>query len=315
LAQVQPVAVPPPVARLDIAQQHALMRLATRASLAVALGLLVIKLFAWHWTGSVSLLASLLDSAVDATASGVTLVAVHASLQPADREHRFGHGKLEPLAALAQALLIVASAVALAFSAIERLRAPRPVEQGMVGVAVMVVASLATLALVRFQKRVVLQTGSSAVTADSMHYRSDLLMNAGVAVSLVASSQLGLPIVDPLLGLFVAGLIAHGAWSIAHDAVQLLMDREFPDEERRRIKQIVLAHPDAKGLHDLRTRRSGTLPFIQFHLELDGEMTLQRAHEIGEEVEASILAHFPDAEIIVHADPDSMPPDGPNFGR
>lgn len=315
MAQTRTTAIPQPSVRLDATQQHALMRQATRASLIVAVALLVLKLVAWQWTGSVSLLASLLDSAVDATASAITSLAVHVSLQPADREHRFGHGKLEPLAALGQAILIAGSAGALAWSAIERLRDPRPVTQSVAGIVVMGVASVATVGLVRFQKHVIARTGSSAVTADAMHYRSDLMMNAAVAVSLLASSQLGLPIVDPLLGLFVAGLIVHGAWRIGHDAVQLLMDREFPDEERRRIKQIVLAHPDAKGLHDLRTRRSGMLPFIQFHLELDGGMTLQRAHEIGDEVEASILAQFPDAEIIVHADPDSSPPDGPHFGR
>ncbi len=309
----QPPAANPP--RLEAAQQHALMRQATRASVAVAVALLALKSVTWWWTDSVSVLASLLDSAVDATASAVTMVAVHASLQPADREHRFGHGKLEPLAALGQGILIGVSTIGLAVSAVERLRNPHPVDQGLVGVAVMIVASAATLALVRFQRHVVQQTGSSAVTADAMHYRSDLLMNAAVALSLLASTYLGWPILDPLLGLVVAVLVGRSAWKIGHDAVQLLMDREFPDDERHRIKQIVLSHAEAKGLHDLRTRRSGTLPFIQFHLELDGHMTLQRAHEICDEVEICIRAEFPDAEIIVHADPDQLPPDGPSFGR
>lgn len=304
-----------PHLRPDRAAQHVLMRRATRASLAVALFLAGMKAAAWLGTGSVSMLGSMLDSVVDATASGVTLLAVHVSLQPPDREHRFGHGKLEPLAALLQAVLIGGSCAGLVYSAVERLRVPRPVEQGLVGVAVMGVATVATLLLVRFQRHVIANTGSSAVTADSAHYTSDLLMNLAVALSLLATTWLGWTLVDPLLGLAVAVLVGRGAWHIGHDAVQLLMDREFPDEQRRHIKDLVLGHPEVRGIHDLRTRQSGMQRFIQFHMELDGAMPLSRAHTIGEEVEATIQAQFPDAEVIVHADPADAPRDGLSFKR
>ncbi len=300
-------AAAPSRATLD---QHAMMRRATRASLAVALSLALIKGGTWWLTDSVSILASLLDSLVDAMASGVTMLAVHASLQPADREHRFGHGKLEQLAGLGQAVLIAASACGLFYSAFQRLRAPVPVERGLVGVAVMAVASAATLGLVRYQRRVVQQTGSTAVTADSMHYTSDLLMNGVVALSLVLSTWLGWALVDPVLGLMVSVVIGRSAWKIGYDAVQLLMDREFPEADRQTLLRIVRSHPEVRGLHDLRTRLSGLQRFVQFHLELDGAMPLRDVHVICEQVEAEIRAAFPTAEVIVHADPDDHPPDG-----
>ena len=285
------------------AEKHTLMRTATRASLATAILLLIVKLVVWRVSGSVSLLASVLDSAMDALASGVNLLAVHHALVPADREHRFGHGKLEPLAGLGQSLFIFASALSLCWNAVDRLRNPQPVQAGLAGIAVMVFAIVVTLILVRYQRHVIARTASTAVGADSLHYASDVLMNAAVIVSLAASSWLGWTIVDPLFGMVVAVLIGRGAWKIGHDSVQLLMDREFPDDERRNIAAIVKQHPEVKGMHDLRTRHAGLQAFIQFHLELDGEMSLVHAHQICDDVEATLLQHFPGAEILVHIDP------------
>ena len=298
-----------------VATQHALLRRATRASLAVALALIVLKAGAWWWTGAVSLLASLIDSTTDALASAVTLVAVHASLQPADDEHRFGHGKLEPLAGLAQAVLVLASALGLAWSAVQRLRYPEPIALGGVGIAVMVVASAATLGLVRFQRRVAAATRSSAINADRLHYESDLLMNGVVVLSLAATTWLGWALIDPLLGLAVAVLVARSAWQIAWDSVQLLMDREFPDAERHVVAAAVLAHPEVRGLHDLRTRRSGTQAFIQFHVELDATMSLREAHVVTDAIETALRAAYAHAEILIHVDPADHPPDGPRLGR
>jgi len=284
-------------------EKHTLMRTATRASLSVAILLLVVKVVVWRVSGSVSLLASVLDSAMDALASAVNLLAVHHALLPADREHRFGHGKLEPLAGLGQSLFIFASALSLLWNAVDRLRNPRPVTAGLAGIGVMVFAIVVTLLLVRFQRQVIARTASTAVGADSLHYASDILMNLAVIVSLALSSWLGWTLVDPLFGMVVAVLIGRGAWKIGHDSVQLLMDREFPDEERRNIAAIVKRHPEVKGMHDLRTRHSGLQAFIQFHLELEGEMSLAHAHQICDEVEATLLQQFPGAEILVHIDP------------
>ena len=299
----------------EVQAQQAMMRKATRASLTVAVTLIVVKVVAWLLTGSVSLLASLVDSSTDALASLVTLFAVHASLQPADEEHRFGHGKLEPLAGLAQSVMILASAIGLAVSAVQRLRNPQPVDMGLAGIGVMVFASFATLGLVRYQRMVAAATRSTAVNADRLHYETDLLMNAAVIVSLVASTWLGWVLVDPLLGLCVAVLVGRSAWQIATDAVQLLMDREFPDEERKTLAAAVLSHPEVLGLHDLRTRRSGTQAFVQFHVELDPDMPLRQAHVVTDSIELALRDVYPQAEILIHVDPSDHPPDGPRIGR
>jgi ferrous-iron efflux pump FieF len=280
-----------------------LMRRATRASLAVALSLACFKLGAWWVTDSVSVLASLVDSLVDLTASGLTLFAVKVSLQPADHEHRFGYGKFEPLAGLGQAALVGGSAVTLLYSAVQRLRDPQPIQESWAGVAVMVIASVATLFLVRYQRRVIATTGSTAVSADSLHYQTDLLMNAAVVVSLLASTFLGWTLVDPLFGLMVAVLVGRSAWQIGARAVHLLIDSEFPDQERKEIIARAMAHPEVRGVHDLRTRYSGLQSFIQFHLELDGELTLRTAHDIGDAVELEVLQRYPGAEVIIHLDP------------
>ncbi len=299
----------------EILAQQLMMRKATRASLAVAVSLIALKAGAWWWTDAVSMLASLLDSTTDALASGVTLVAVHASLEPADEEHRFGHGKLEPLAGLAQSVLVLGSAIWLAVSAVQRLRNPQPISMGIVGIAVMLIASAATLFLVRYQRKVSAATRSTAVNADRLHYESDLLMNAVVIISLAASSWLGWQILDPLLGMCVAVLVARSAWQIAWDSVQLLMDREFPDSERHVLVEAVLAHPEVRGIHDLRTRRSGTLAFVQFHVELDAEMSLRHAHVVTDAIEAALREAYPHAEILIHVDPEGHPTEGPRLVR
>jgi ferrous-iron efflux pump FieF len=287
-------------AHLDRQQQ--LMRMATRASLAVAVVLLGLKVAAWQWTGSVAMLASATDSLLDALASTVAMLAVHWSLEPADAEHRFGHGKLEPLAGLVQAILVLVSAVVLLQSSVARFVAPRPVDQGALGLVVMAIASAATLALVRYQAHVVRQTGSTTVSTDALHYGTDLLMNLAVAVALVGAWGFGWLWLDPLLGLVVAVLVGRSAAQIGWDAIQLLMDRELPEDDRRRITEVVCRHPEVLGLHDLRTRRSGLHRFVQFHLELDGDLLLRDAHRIGQEVEAEVAALYPGAEVLVHFD-------------
>ncbi|RMD61541.1 MAG: cation diffusion facilitator family transporter [Alphaproteobacteria bacterium] len=279
------------------------MRLATYASVSVAGTLIVVKFAAWVLTDSVSLLSTLIDSLLDAAASLVNLFAVRHALAPPDREHRFGHGKAEPLAALGQSTFIAGSALFLVIEAGQRLYEPQPVQRGEVGIGVMVFAIVVTFALTRFQAHVVRRTGSVAIRADSLHYVGDLLVNAAVIVALVLSAQLGWIYADPLFGIAIAAYILRTAWIIARGAMDMLMDRELPDAERERIKQIVLAHREVTALHDLRTRVSGPRIFIQVHIEMDGDMSLYRAHEIADTVEAALRAAYPDAEVIIHQDP------------
>ncbi|MCH8035712.1 MAG: cation diffusion facilitator family transporter [Proteobacteria bacterium] len=288
---------------LEPAVAARLMRRATYASVAVAGTLFVVKLAAWRFTDSVSLLSTLIDSLLDAAASTINLLAVRHALRPADREHRFGHGKAEPLAALGQTAFIAGSAVFLVIEAGRRLFAPRPVLQVEVGIGVMILAIVVTFALTRFQAHVVRQTGSVAIKADSLHYLGDILVNAAVIVALLLASQFGWFIADPLFGIAIAGYILIVAWRIARGAFDMLMDRELPEPERARIGRIVLDHPSVIDMHDLRTRTSGRKTFIQVHIELDGGMSLYQAHDVADEVEASLRAAYPGAEVIIHQDP------------
>jgi ferrous-iron efflux pump FieF len=279
------------------------MRRATAASTGVALVLVLVKTVAWLLTGSISVLSSLIDSLMDVIASLVNVFAVRHSLQPADAEHRFGHGKAEPLAGLAQAAFLSGSAVLLMIEAVGRLFTPQPVVAIEIGIGVMVFSIVVTVLLVTYQRSVVRRTRSTAVSADALHYETDILINGSVIVSLTLTKWLGWEYADPLFGMAIALYLVRGAVKIARRALDLLMDREFTDAERDRIREIVLGHPKAEGMHDLRTRSSGMLPFVQLHLELDGDLALSEAHEIADEVEERIRDAFPGAEVIIHQDP------------
>jgi ferrous-iron efflux pump FieF len=285
-----------------------LLRLATHASVATATLLIAGKLVAWVMTGSVSVLASLVDSMMDVAASLINLFAVRYALMPADHEHRFGHGKAESLAGLAQTTFIAGSAVFLILQAVDRLLHPRPLEDVGIGVGVMVFAILATLVLLIFQRHVIRVTGSTAIKADALHYTTDVLTNASIIIALLLSGY-GWQGIDALFALGIAAYILHSAWRIGHEAFQLLMDRELPDEQRQRIRHAALGNSRVRGVHDLRTRRSGHDIFIQMHLELDDELSLVDAHAIADEVEASIRVIHPEADILIHKDPHSLEED------
>lgn len=280
-----------------------LMRRATYAAVAVAITLVAVKAVAFWMTGSIAMLGTLFDSLLDGAASLLNLFAVRHALTPADKEHRFGHGKAEALAGLGQSFFIFASAGYIAVAAVMRLLNPTPIENSLVGIAVTVVAIVVTLALVAYQRHVVARTQSLAIEADSIHYRGDLLMNLSVIAALVLSGMFGFHRADPLFGIVIAALIAWSAAKIVLAALNQLMDRELSEEERERIKEIAIAHPEVVSLHDLRTRASGVHTFIQFHLEMDGAMRLVEAHRIADEVEREVMAEFPGSEVIVHQDP------------
>jgi ferrous-iron efflux pump FieF len=289
----------------DTTRNPRLLRLATNASVATAAILITAKLAAWVMTGSVSVLASLVDSMMDVAASLINLFAVRYSLMPADHEHRFGHGKAESLAGLAQTTFISGSAVFLILQSVDRLLHPRPLEDVGIGVGVMVFAILATLALLILQRHVIRVTGSTAIKADALHYTTDVLTNVSIIIALLLSG-FGWQGVDALFALGIAAYILYSAWHIGHEAFQLLMDRELPDDQRQRIREAAHSHGQVRGIHDLRTRRSGHDIFIQMHLELDDELSLFDAHGIADEVEARIREIHPEADILIHTDPHSL---------
>lgn len=291
-----------------------LKRRAAVASVLVAAVLILAKAVAWLATGSVSILSTLIDSLLDMAASLVNLFAIRQAIQPADKEHRFGHGKAEPLAGLVQAAFIGGSAVFLLIEASERLVNPVAIGNTTLGFAVMGFSIVLTLGLVAFQRFVIRKTGSLAITADSVHYRADLLTNLSVIVALFVSTRLGISWADPVIALGIAAYILYSAWQILRQSFNLLMDRELPDHDRARIREIACAHPGVINVHDLRTRSSGTHTFIQFHLELDGNMTLIDAHTIADQVMRQVEQEFPDAEVLIHEDPFGVPERRAVFG-
>jgi len=289
-----------------------LMKLATHASLATAIILIIAKLAAWLWTDSVSILATLIDSCLDAAASLVNLLAVRHALEPADKEHRFGHGKVESLAGLGQSMFIAGSAGFLLLEAAGRLVHPQSLHVVSVGVAIMAFSIIATLALIAFQRYVIRKTGSTAIKADYLHYKTDALVAISVIAALLLASS-GWPGFDAVFAIGIVVYILYSSWGIASEAIQSLMDHELPDEDRKRIHDIVISHKHVKGMHDLRTRRAGTTAFIQLHLELEDSLTLLHAHAISDAVEAKIRKAYPDSEIIIHEDPASLMEPMPEF--
>ena len=281
-----------------------LTRSAAFASIAMALFLAVLKGWAVWQTGSTAMLGSLADTSLDLVASVATLVGVWVAAMPADEEHRFGHGKAEALAAMFQVILIVLSAGGIAFRAVTALVESGRTEAADQGIAVSVLAILGTFALLAWQRHVIRRTGSLAIRTDNVHYQSDLLLNLAVIAALVLDQYLGFARADPLFGLAIAAWLLWGAWRASREAVDNLMDREWPEEKRLRFVERAATHPELSKLHDLRTRTSGDRNFVQFHVDLPASMTVGEAHAIIERVEEDLCREFPGMELLIHIDPE-----------
>lgn len=287
---------------MDKDQAGNLMRWATRASMTVALTLVITKFYAWWQSGSIAMQGSLADSALDLAASVVTFFAVKTALIPADDDHRFGHGKAEALAGLFQAAVMSGSAVFLLLEAVSRLWEPQASQASELVISISLFAIALSLVLVIFQSFVVNRTGSPAIAGDHLHYKGDLLMNLGVVLAAYLSAM-GYLMADGIFGVLIAGYILWGAWDVAVPSIDMLMDKEMSDEGREQIIMTVQGHKAVLGLHELRTRRSGRDRFIQMHVEVDGAMTVQQGHDVSEEIEEELARLYPDAEILIHIDP------------
>ncbi|ASJ98264.1 MULTISPECIES: cation efflux pump FieF [Shewanella] len=286
----------------DTSQYDFWVKLASRASVATALILIVIKLAAWMYSGSASMLASLTDSFADALASIVNFIAIRYAIVPADKDHRYGHGKAEPLASLAQSAFILGSAFLLLLHGGDRLINPAPVQHAMVGVVVSVIAIVLTLALVLLQRRALAKTSSTIVEADALHYKSDLFLNGAVLLALVLS-QFGWWWADGLFALLIALFIGQQAMELGYRSAQSLLDRELDADTKLKIVQAIEKDPRINGFHDLRTRTSGKTTFVQCHLELDGNLPLVEAHAIADAAEARVRSLFDHVEVLIHQDP------------
>ncbi len=290
----------------DHAHLHAHGTLTSRAayaSIAVAVCLLLIKGYAVWATGSMAMLGSLADSALDMLASIITLIGVRVAAMPADDDHRFGHGKAEALVAMAQVMLISIAAIGIAWQSILRLGSPSPVRAPEFGVAASAIAIVATIALLAYQRYVVRQTGSIAIQTDQLHYTSDLAMNAVVLIALALDGWMQVRGVDAVAGLGISLWLMFSAWQSAISALDQLMDKEWPEDRKATLEALALAHPDVQGIHDVRTRSSGAHDFVQFKAYVDPTLSLAAAHDIMDRVEHDLERAFPGTEILIHPEP------------
>lgn len=279
-----------------------LIKSAAIASVVVAIVLVLVKAMVWWLSGSVSLLAGLTDSILDSLASLLNLIAVTIALKPADHDHKFGHGKAEALAGLAQAVFITISALLVAWQGIKHLLQPAPLEHTHWGIAVMLFSLVVTMVLLQFQRYVVRKTGSTAITADSLHYKSDILLNISILLALVLSSY-GWQYSDALFGILIAFYILWSAISVGKEAIAILMDRELPEKITQQMLALANAVPEIMGAHDLKTRKSGVHWFVQLHVELPAGMGLEEAHQHCLAVRKVIQQQWPQADVTIHADP------------
>ncbi|WGE82103.1 cation diffusion facilitator family transporter [Actinobacillus equuli subsp. haemolyticus] len=282
-----------------------LVKRAANFAILVACLLIAIKAFAWWKTGSISILAAVTDSVVDLLASITNILVLRFALLPADENHTFGHGKAESLAAIAQSAFIGGSAVFLVLQGVHKLMHPHFMEGSEIGIVVSLISIAVTGALVWYQKRVVRLTRSPAIAADSLHYQTDLLMNAAILVAMVLSLY-GFVYADAIFAIGIALYIGINAFKMFWEAVQVLLDKALPQEEIDQILELAAKHERIIGIHDLLTRQVGAVRFIQLHLELEDNLTLLEAHDITDSLEQKILAIFPRSEIIIHQEPTSI---------
>ena len=288
------------------AERSKLTARAAMASIAMAVILIMLKTWAAYRTDSTAMLGSLADSGLDLVASLVVLLGVRIAAQPADYEHRFGHGKAEALASLVQVILITISAIFIGIRAVQRLLVGAETADAELGIGVSVFAMLLTAALITYQRHVVKRTGSLAIGTDRLHYSSDLLLNGSVIVALALDQYARLKGADAVFGLLIAAWLMWGAWSASSNALDQLMDREWPDELRERFLAAAKDYPELAGLHDFRTRSSGTHYFAQFHVWVPADWTVQHAHDRLDVVEEELQQRFPGTEILIHVDPEGQ---------
>ncbi len=280
-----------------------LMRRAAIASVCVAMLLTLTKAGAYLASNSVAMLASMADSALDLLASAANFIAIRTSLAPADQEHRFGHGKAEPLAGLMQSAFITASAMFLLVQSVDRLIAPQPIENSSIALAVMTVSIVCTFFLVWYQQHAIKASRSTAIAADRMHYVGDLASNIAVIIAIGLAAWFGWLWADPLLAIGVAGLLLWSAFKVGRDSLDQLMDRELPDEDRAAILAVITGHPQVRSVRELKTRKSGLSTFIQADITLDGGMSLDAAHCVTDALEDSLARAFPGAQAVIHQEP------------
>lgn len=294
---------------LTLAEEASAKRSAARASILVAGFLVILKSATGFLTGSISVWASLLDSSMDIFASAVNYVAVRTASRPADEDHSYGHGKAESLAGLFQAIVIAGSGIFLIYEAVKRIITPVETRQELLGIASMIIAMLLSGVLVLRLNRVARKTDSLALKADAVHYVTDIFTNGGVLAALLIVHFTRWAIADPLISIALALYILWSAASVAHISIDVLMDHRLPIEIDERVAAIISRFESSgvAGFHDLRTRQSGAIKFIDLHLDVDRTMTLEQAHELTVRVIRAIESEIPRSRVQIHMDPANLP--------
>lgn len=288
---------------VDRNEAEKLLKRATTASVSVAIALIGLKTWGYIESGSVAIFGTLLDSVMDSLSSIIIFAAVRLSIVPADDDHRFGHGKAEAIAGLLQAFVITATSFLLMYEVFDKILNPQAISKPELGIWIILASIGLTVLLVLYQKHVTRKTGSVAIEADGMHYTGDILLNIGVAISLILGGYFSMTYADPIFGGLACLYLVHSAYQVFISSTDVLMDKEMDEAERENIEQIINTHSEVVGIHELRTRRSGLNIFIQFHMELEQGISLHEAHDISDQVEGKIIKTYPNAEVFIHADP------------
>ncbi|MCC3861305.1 cation diffusion facilitator family transporter [Pseudemcibacter aquimaris] len=287
-------------------ESEKLLKRATTASVSVAVTLIILKTYGYVESGSVAIFGTLLDSVMDSLSSIIIFAAVRFSMVPADDDHRFGHGKAEAIAGLLQAFVITATSILLMYEVVDKIKNPEEIAKTELGIGIIIASIVLTVLLVIYQRYVAKKTKSIAIEADGMHYTGDILLNLGVAISLVLGGYFNMVYADPLFGGIACLYLLHSAWEVFKASTDVLMDKEMEDDEKEKIISIIKSHDRVIGIHELRTRYSGLNIFIQFHMELENGISLFDAHEISDQVEVKIMENYPTAEVFIHADPEEV---------
>lgn len=280
-----------------------LKKAAATASIMLSGGLCLLKIFGAFYTGSLAILSSLIDSLADVFASSVSYVAIRFSTRPASQEHRYGYGRAESISALVQSAFIAGSGLFVMYDGIGRLITPKPMEKPGLGIVIMLLSLSATILLIVFQKYVARKTSSPAIAADSAHYTVDVLTNLSIVLSLIVVKYFHIGWFDVLTAFVISAYLIYNAYKIAAEAVSALTDRELSEDIRQKVIDIVINSEGIDGYHDFRSRDLGGAYFFEIHLELDGNLTLNKTHELTDNVEEKIKKAFPGAQVIIHQDP------------
>ena len=290
-----------------------LIKLASYLSVSTAIVILLTKLYGWLITDSQSIFASVIDSLLDVSSSFINIIAITFALQPPDKNHRFGHEKFQDLAIFSQSIFFFASSIFTLSSSIRGFYTKSIIVNSSTGVDMMYICLGLTMLLVLLQTYVIKKTKSKIIEADRIHYFSDFLANIFVVISIYCSEKFWF--VDPLAGIGISLYVMHASYSLFRQSIKNLADEEFEDHHRQKIIEIISAHKDVKAVHELKTRHAASKPFIQFHLEMDGNMRLFDAHNLSDQISLDILKHFEGAEITVHLDPEGVEEHGPQHER